>query len=252
MREIGRLRELSFRAVGEGTGKRRDIDKYDSFYMHLILWDEDELEIAGAYRLCDTNSVLSTNGLEGIYTTSLFSYNRTMKPYMYRGLELGRSFVQPKYWGKRSLDYLWYGIGALLKSNPQYRYLFGPVSISNSYPQPAKDLLVYFYSKYFGTEEKPVTALNPYQIDWRKNEKLSQQFSGNDYKKDFTQLKTMLNMSGHSVPTLYKQYTEICEPDGVIFSDFNIDPDFSECVDGFVIVDIEKLKDKKRKRYMGE
>jgi len=252
MREIGRLRELSFRAVGEGTGKRRDIDKYDSIYMHLILWDEDELEIAGAYRLCDTNSILSSNGLEGIYTTSLFSYNRAMKPYMYRGLELGRSFVQPKYWGKRSLDYLWYGIGALLKSNPQYRYLFGPVSISNSYPQPAKDLLVYFYSKYFGSEEKPVTALNPYQIDWQKKAKLDQQFCGTDYKKDFAQLKSMLNMSGHTVPTLYKQYTEVCEQDGVIFSDFNIDPEFSDCIDGFVIVDIEKLKAKKRKRYMAE
>jgi len=252
MREIGRLRELSFRAVGEGTGKRRDIDKYDSYYMHLILWDEAELEIAGAYRLCDTNSVLSSNGIEGIYTTSLFSYNRAMKPYMYRGLELGRSFVQPKYWGKRSLDYLWYGIGALLKTNPQYRYLFGPVSISNNYPQPAKDLLVYFYSKYFGVEEKPVTAITPYQIDWQKNEKLSQQFSGTDYKKDFTQLKSMLHMSGHTVPTLYKQYTEVCELDGVIFSDFNIDPDFSDCVDGFVIVDTEKLKAKKRQRYMGE
>lgn len=252
MREIGRLRELSFRAVGEGTGKRRDIDRYDSYYMHLILWDEAELEIAGAYRLCDTNSVLSSTGLDGIYTSSLFSYNRAMKPYMYRGLELGRSFVQPKYWGKRSLDYLWYGIGALLKSNPQYRYLFGPVSISNSYPQPAKDLLVYFYNKYFGVDEKPVTAITPYQIDWQQNEKLAQQFSANDYKKDFIQLKTMLNMSGHSVPTLYKQYTEVCDHDGVIFSDFNIDPEFSDCVDGFVIVDIEKLKDKKRKRYMGE
>jgi putative hemolysin len=252
MREIGRLRELSFRAVGEGTGKRRDIDKYDCYYMHLILWDEAELEIAGAYRLCDTNRVLSTTGIEGIYTSSLFSYNRAMKQYMYRGLELGRSFVQPKYWGKRSLDYLWYGIGALLKKNPQYRYLFGPVSISNSYPQPAKDLLVYFYTKYFGAEEKPVTALTPYQIDWRQKAKLDQQFSGNDYKKDFTQLKTMLNMSGHTVPTLYKQYTEVCEHDGVIFSDFNIDPEFSDCIDGFVIVDIEKLKDKKRIRYMGE
>jgi len=252
MREIGRLRELSFRAVGEGTGKRRDIDKYDSYYMHLILWDEAELEIAGAYRLCDTNSVLSTTGIEGIYTSSLFSYNRAMKQYMYRGLELGRSFVQPKYWGKRSLDYLWYGIGALLKKNPQYRYLFGPVSISNSYPQPAKDLLVYFYTRYFGTEGKPVTAITPYQIDWRQKAKLDQQFSGADFKKDFAQLKSMLNMSGHTVPALYKQYCEVCEHDGVIFSDFNIDPEFSDCVDGFVIVDIDKIKTRKRKRYMGE
>jgi putative hemolysin len=252
MREIGRLRELSFRAVGEGTGKKRDVDKYDSSYMHLILWDEAELEIVGAYRLCDTNTVLSTAGLDSIYTSSLFIYNKAMKPYLYRGLELGRSFVQPRYWGKRSLDYLWFGIGALLKRNPQYRYLFGPVSISNSYSQSARDLLVYFYTLYFGTEEKPVSALYPYQVEWNQRNKLDLEFSGNDYKSDFKQLKSMLSMLGYSVPTLYKQYTEVCEQDGVIFSDFNIDQDFSDCVDGFVIVDTEKLKANKRKRYMGE
>lgn len=250
MREIGRLRELSFRAVGEGTGKKRDIDKYDSYYMHLILWDEDDLEIVGAYRLCDTERVLSSAGLDSIYTTSLFQYNNEMKQYLYRGLELGRSFVQPRYWGKRSLDYLWYGIGALLKNNPQYRYLFGPVSISNNYSRSAKDLLIFFYSLYFGNQEKPVTAMMPYQIEEKQKEKFARQFSGDDYKTDFKQLKSMLAIMGYTVPTLYKQYTEVCDNDGIIFSDFNIDPDFSDCVDGFVIVDIEKLKPKKRKRYM--
>ncbi len=252
MREIGRLRELSFRAVGEGTGKKRDIDKYDSYYMHLILWDEDDLEIVGAYRLCDTERVLSSAGLDSIYTTSLFQYNSEMKQYIYRGLELGRSFVQPRYWGKRSLDYLWYGIGALLKSNPQYRYLFGPVSISNNYSRNAKDLLIFFYTLYFGHQEKPVTAMMPYQIEEKQKEKFARQFSGDDYKSDFKQLKSMLAIMGHTVPTLYKQYTEVCDNDGIIFSDFNIDPDFSDCVDGFVIVDIEKLKPKKRKRYMAQ
>jgi putative hemolysin len=252
MREIGRLRELSFRAVGEGTGKKRDIDKYDCYYMHLILWDETDLEIVGAYRLCDTERVLSSAGLDCIYTSSLFKYNREMKQYLYRGLELGRSFVQPRYWGKRSLDYLWYGIGALLRNNPQYRYLFGPVSISNNFPAQAKDLLVYYYSLYFGTDEQPVTALNAYRIEPEQRENLGQQFDGNDIKADFKQLKSMLNIMGHTVPTLYKQYTEVCEDDGVIFSDFNIDPDFADCVDGFVIVDIEKLKPKKRERYMAK
>ena len=251
MREIGRLRELAFRAVGEGTGKKRDIDKYDSYYMHLILWDEDDLEIVGAYRLCDTDRILSSAGLDCIYTTSLFKYNKEMKPYLYRGLELGRSFVQPKYWGRRSLDYLWYGIGALLKNNPQYRYLFGPVSISNNYPATAKDLLVHFYSHYFGSEQQPATALLPYQVEPQQKAKYSDAFSGNDYKADFKRMKRMLSEMGCTVPTLYKQYTEVCEHDGVIFSDFNIDPDFSDCIDGFVIVDIEKLKPNKRKRYIG-
>jgi len=252
MREIGRLRELTFRAVGEGTGKRRDIDKYDSIYMHLILWDESDLEIAGAYRLCDTNKVVAETGVDGIYTSSLFKYNDSMKPYLSSGLELGRSFVQPKYWGRRSLDYLWFGIGALLKCNTQYRYLFGSVSISNSYSQSAKDLLVQFYTTYFGIEEKPATALTPYKMDMQQKENLLQQFSGDDYKQDFTHLKAMMHVYGYSVPTLYKQYTEMCEHDGIVFSDFNIDPEFSDCVDAFVIADIEKFKPKKRKRYMGE
>ena len=250
IREIGRLRELSFRTVGEGTGKRRDIDKYDCHYMHLILWDEADLEIVGAYRLCDTERTLSSIGPDGIYTSSLFKYNSEMKPYLYRGLELGRSFVQPKYWGKRSLDYLWYGIGALLKNNPQYRYLFGPVSISNNYSLSAKNLLVFFYSLYFNCDRKPATALTPYHIDDKEVQDMSRQFDGNDYKKDFKKLKSILSIQGYTVPTLYKQYTEVCEQDGVIFSDFNVDPEFSDCVDGFVIVDIEKIKEKKRLRYI--
>jgi len=252
MREIGRLRELSFRAVGEGTGQRRDLDRYDPYYMHLVLWDDEDLEIVGAYRLCDTERVLSSAGIDCIYTASLFLYNETMKQYLYRGLELGRSFVQPRYWGKRSLDYLWYGIGALLRRNPGYRYLFGPVSISDSYPQATKDLLVTFYDLYFGCDHQPVSPLNPYQIEPDRQADLDRQFCGDDYKKDFTHLKALLHMHGHSVPTLYKQYTEVCEDGGVCFSGFNIDPGFAECIDGFVIVDTDRLSGKKRKRYIGE
>lgn len=251
MREIGRLRELTFRAVGEGTLSHRDIDAYDRNYMHLILWDEDELEIAGAYRFCDTNLALSIHGIDGIYTSSLFSFNQDMSNYFYRGLEVGRSFVQPKYWGKRSLDYLWFGIGALLKKNPQYRYLFGPVSISDQYSTEAKNLLVCFYRHYFGCEHKPAAALNPFVVSEEVEQQISSLFNGNDCKQDFQTLKSKLAELGYKVPTLYKQYTEICEPGGIIFSDFNVDPNFSDCVDGFIIVDTEQTKTSKRKRYMG-
>ena len=138
----------------------------------------------------------------------------------------------------------------MLRNNPQYRYLFGPVSISNNYPVAAKDLLVCFYSHYFGSERPPATAMLPYQVDPQQKEKYSDAFSGDNYKADFKQMKRMLSDMGCAVPTLYKQYTEVCEEDGVVFSDFNIDPEFSDCIDGFVIVDIDRLKPNKRKRYI--
>lgn len=251
MREIGRLREVSFRAVGEGTGERRDTDQYDAHYLHLVLWDRNDLEIAGAYRLADTQQIIKKKGVEGLYTHSLFNFGEAMVQYLPQGLELGRSFVQPRYWGKRSLDYLWQGIGAFLAKYPGYRYLFGPVSISNSFPKPARDLLVYFYTLYFGSKQPLARSRNPYGIASETQQTLQSTFSGENYKEDFTQLKYLLANMGLSVPTLYKQYTEIAEPGGACFLDFGVDPDFADCVDGLVLVDAHKLTEKKRARYLG-
>ncbi|MFW1676886.1 GNAT family N-acyltransferase [Pontibacter sp. JAM-7] len=249
MQEIGRLREVAFRQVGEGTGQKRDLDRYDSYYRHLILWDEDELEIAGAYRLAETATLIQANNTP-IYTDSLFRYSPQMQPYFAKGIELGRSFVQPKYWGKRSLDYLWYGIGAYLQQHPDIRYMFGPVSISNSYPKAARDLLVWFYRHYFGDTEGLASSNSPYQIDRNTEQHLLSLFSGNDYKADFRILKEQLDYLGVSVPTLYKQYSEVCQEGGVRFLDFGVDADFGYCVDGLVLVDMAYLKEKKRARYL--
>ncbi len=251
MREIGRLRELTFRAVGEGTGRRRDMDHFDWHYRHLILWDEDDLEIAGAYRFADASEVAKEKGPGGLYSFSLFDLDPDDCPFLENGLELGRSFVQQRYWGKRSLDYLWYGIGAFLVKNPGYRYLFGPVSISNAMPQAAKELLIYFYKLYFSESRIRGYSRNPFSFS-QPLSTLAQTFSGNDYRMDFKKLKTLLANLGTAVPPLYKQYTELCEPGGVSFLDFNIDPGFNNCIDGLVIVDMEKIKDQKRKRYMEE
>ena len=120
-------------------------------YQHLVLWDPEQLEIVGAYRLADADTLVKQSGREGLYTDTLFNYQPEIKPYFEQGLELGRSFVQPKYWGKRSLDYLWYGIGAFITRYPQFRYLFGPVSISNSLPKKAQNLLVHYYQHYFSS-----------------------------------------------------------------------------------------------------
>ncbi|WP_017443681.1 GNAT family N-acyltransferase [Gayadomonas joobiniege] len=251
MREIGRLREVAFRAVGEGSGKRRDIDKYDAYYEHLILWDEKDAEIVGAYRLGDTQKIVSEYGQNSLYTDSLFNYAEQMEVYLTRGLELGRSFVQPKYWGRRSLDYLWYGIGAYLRQHPEIRYLFGPVSMSNSMPKAAKDLMVYFYKLHFQKNTEIARHKQPYQIPNDTVSALKEEFTGESYKEDFVKLKSMLANMGTSIPTLYKQYSELCDDGGVEFLDFGVDPDFADCIDGLVLVDIQKLKDNKKARYLG-
>jgi putative hemolysin len=252
LREIGRLREIAFRAVGEGSGKRRDTDKYDSYYQQLILWDNDELEIVGAYRFAEAAPVIAEHGPQGLYTASLFQFSEQLQPVLAQGLELGRSFVQPKYWGKRSLDYLWYGIGAYLKQKPHIRYLFGGVSLSNSYPKAARDLLVYFYTLYFSSEDDSALPNRPYALDITTMQQLQQHFSGNNYTEDFVELKHLLANMGLAVPTLYKQYSELTEPGGVQFLSFGVDPEFADCIDGLVLVDISKIKAAKRARYLGE
>ncbi|MDQ6980776.1 MAG: lysophospholipid acyltransferase family protein [Ghiorsea sp.] len=248
MREIGRLREIAFRAAGEGSGLRRDVDSFDPQCFQLVLWDDADLEIVGAYRMCAAAKVKQEGGK--LYSETLFQFDEAMNEMMQQGLELGRSFVQPKYWGKRSLDYLWYGIGAFIRKNPEFRYLFGPVSISDNYPATAKDLLVYFYSLYFGDNDNKASALLPYRLHEERKEELAAFFSGENYKEDFKVLKSSLKYLGCAVPTLYKQYPDICEPEGVSFLGFNIDPDFANCVDGLVMIDLHQLKEKTRKRYI--
>ncbi|QYK10178.1 GNAT family N-acyltransferase [Shewanella mangrovisoli] len=251
MREIGRLREIAFRAVGEGTGKRRDIDKYDSYYQHLVLWDKEQFEIVGAYRFASGEQVLNRYGDNALYSQSLFQYADGFMPFVKQGLELGRSFVQPKYWGKRSLDYLWFGIGAFLAKHPEYRYLFGPVSISNQLPGSAREMLVHFYSKEFAPTEQLAVSMSPFGLSKQRKLQLDELYSGEDYPSHFKQLKQMLASMGAAVPTLYKQYGELCKQDGVKFLAFGIDADFGDCVDGLVLVDTHKLKGKKYQRYIG-
>lgn len=248
--ELGRLREYSFRAVGEGTGLRSDTDHYDAEYMHLILWHPQDQQIVGAYRLVDSFKAIQEHGLNALYSHSLFEYQHSNCAFLKSGIELGRSFVQPRYWGRRSLDYLWLGIGAFLAKRPQYRYLFGPVSISAKLPCQARDLLVYFYQQYFASDFVLARSRNPYQLEKQIRQNLSLRFEGNDYQKDFALLKSALANMGCAIPTLYKQYTELCEPGGVQFIDFNVDPNFKQCVDGLVLVDVAQLKPCKHKRYI--
>lgn len=250
MREIGRLREIAFRAVGEGSGKRRDIDKYDAHYLHLVLWDSNTLDIVGAYRFASAKILYQAIDNPGLYSQSLFNYHTSFTPYFDQGLELGRSFVQPKYWGKRSLDYLWLGIGAYLAKHPEYRYLFGPVSISDSLPERAKEMLVYFYQAHFSPPQMMANANSSYRFTEAKRSELALLYPGKDYPTEFKQLKHALASMNSAVPALYKQYGELCHQQGVSFLDFGVDADFGDCIDGLVLVDIHKLKPKRRDRYI--
>lgn len=247
LRELGRLREIAFRAVGEGSGKRRDTDRYDDDYLHLILWDDSDLEIVGAYRFMPTARQVEAHGPQGLYSYSLFHYDERMSEVLQHGIELGRSFIQPRYWGRRGLDYLWSGIGAYLARYPQYRYLFGPVSISGGFPPAARDLLVAFYRLWFPANWPLAESRRPWPATLPD---VLAQFTGEDYTEDLTRLKSLLGNLGCGIPPLYKQYSELCESGGVQFIDFGCDPDFNNCVDGLVLVDLTYLKANRYERYI--
>jgi putative hemolysin len=249
MDEIGRLRELTFRAVGEGTGQHKDLDIYDRYYRHLVLWDDAALEIAGAYRLGEVWR-WPDRAPAKLYTHSLFEFSPNIMPFLAQGLELGRSFVQPHYWGRRSLDYLWQGIGAYLAVNPDVRYLFGPVSLSNRLSRSARDHLVHFYSTHFRDKQALVRPRMAHVIEPASVDPLRQIMPGQDFDAEQAVLKERLAFMGVKIPTLYKQYADVCLFGGVRFCGFNIDPHFNHCTDGFVMVDTALLKPKKRARYI--
>ncbi|RDZ29787.1 GNAT family N-acetyltransferase [Lysobacter silvisoli] len=245
LREIGRLRELTFRAVGEGTGRRLDVDVYDSWYEHIVLWDAGATKIAGAYRIARGAQVLAERGLAGLYTASLFRYADDTVPRLAQGMELGRSFVTPEYWGSRSIDYLWQGIGAFLARHRNVRYLYGPVSISAALPPAAREQIVAYYARYYGGDAGLAESRQPFAY-----RAAPPQFDELDAGTAFRVLKGNLDALGATLPMLYKQYTDLCEPGGARFLAFGVDPAFSDAVDGLIEVDLERLRPKKRERYL--
>lgn len=245
--EIGRLREISFRQVGEGTGKRRDLDRFDKAYDHLVLWDDEDLEIVGAYRVMQT-----AHSQDELYTQTLFHYSEGFDAYRQTGLELGRSFIQPKYWGSRALDYLWQGIGAYLRHNPQVRYLFGPVSIPAHFGRAGINRLVHVYNHHFNHQIASVSARTPYQMSDAERQEVESIFTHESLTEDIRTLKEHLGYLGLSIPTLYKQYVDVFEPEGIHFLDWNLDADFGMCVDGFLLADLSFIKPKYAQRYLNK
>jgi len=250
LREIGRLRELTFRKVGEGTGTRRDLDAHDPHYEHLVLWDSRALRIVGSYRFGHGGRLIAERGLAGLYTSGLFQYSPALESRLSQGLELGRSFIAPAYWRSRALDQLWQGIGLYLQRHPELRYLFGPVSMSVSLPREAREWIAAAHRHYFGAPGL-AEARQPFVISAEVSRGVRAALQGLDAAAGLGKLKHHLDALGVSLPVLYRQYVELVEPAGVQFLDFGEDPGFSGCVDGLVMLDLAALKPAKRARYLG-
>ncbi|WP_158755612.1 GNAT family N-acyltransferase [Dyella sp. S184] len=251
LREIGRLRELTFRKVGEGTGARRDLDACDPHYEHLVLWDPQALRIVGSYRFGHGGRLLAEHGMAGLYTSSLFNYSPALESRLAQGLELGRSFIAPAYWRSRALDQLWQGIGLYLQRHPELRYLFGPVSMSVSLPREAREWIAAAHQHYFGAPGL-AAARQPFVVSAEVSRGVQLALEGLDAAAGLGKLKHHLDALGVSLPVLYRQYVDLVEPAGVQFLDFGEDPDFSGCVDGLVMLDLAALKPAKRARYLGK
>jgi putative hemolysin len=250
LREIGRLRELAFRKAGEGTGKRRDLDDFDQRYRHLVLWDRKALEIAGAYRIGECATLLDAQGSAGLYTQTLYDFTPEFLHLLPQAIELGRSFVSPAYQGKACLDYLWQGIGAYLAHHPEVRYLFGPVSMSASYPSALMEEPVYCFSRYYGAARTLAVAREPFRLTDPRKAELERLYEGLDRDVDMAQLQASFEAMDCRIPVLYRQYTALFEDGGFQALVFSRDPDFADCLDGLCLTDLSLLKQNKRARYI--
>ena len=249
MQELGRVRELTFRAVGEGTGTCWDLDQYDLHYRHLILWDDKKSQIAGGYRLGECKNLIEKYGRSSLYANHMFTLNESINPYLDQTLELGRCFVQPQYWGTRALDYLWYGMGNYLSKNPQIRYLIGSISLSNSYSQRARELIVSFYNKQLGMDKKLANAKLPFVVSEAIQAVADKEFTGS-YQDSFKKLNILLEENNEKLPMLFKQYVELSEDKGTQFIDFNVAPDFCDAIGALIMFDLTKIKQSKKDRYL--
>jgi putative hemolysin len=244
LQEIGRLREVTFRAVGEGTGRSRDLDRFDRHYEHLFVWNRATREIVGAYRVGRTDRILSSHGFEGLYTTTLFRYDEQLLQRIGPALELGRAFVRAEY--QRSytaLLLLWKGIGRLLAAEPQYRVLFGPVSISSRYQDMSQRLLRAFLAQNhldarLGGLVEPVNPPPALPAPPRGAAALA----------DVGELDTLIKrLEGRGVPVLLRQYLRL----NATLLGFNVDPAFGDALDALMMVDVRRMPAELRGRYLG-
>ena len=245
LREIGRLRELTYRASGEGTGRSIDLDAFDQWYKHLFVWDTIGQQVVGAYRFGATDDPRCRRGPAELYTSTLFDLKPTLLHQLRPALELGRAFVAAQY--QRSfapLMLLWKGIARFVCLNPRYKTLFGPVSISDDYKQASRQLMVSFLrSNHLAAELTPhVRARNPFRA--ASVDQVGQ------LDLDATDLDDMiaeLEPDQKGVPVLLRQYLKL----GARFLSFNVDDQFGRAIDALMVVDLTRTEERILSRYMG-
>lgn len=237
LNEIGRLRELTFRAVGEGTNRSIDLDEFDLYYYHLFIWDKEEEKIVGAYRVGKGKEIIDRYGIKGFYIHTLFKMRKEMLPVLYESIELGRSFITEEYQRKPlPLFMLWKGILYFLLKNPEYRYLIGPVTISGKYTEASKELIMKFIQANHYSHElaKYVVPRSKYQVH---SEEPGVQVMLDAARQDIGVLDKMIGdiePSSDKLPVLLKKYISL----NARIIGFNIDPKFNMCLDGLLILDI--------------
>jgi putative hemolysin len=242
LQEIGRLREITFREVNEGTLHARDLDEYDLYYLHLFLWDKEAKKIAGAYRIGLGNVIFEEYGKNGFYLSSLFRIKDEFNIYLRSAIELGRSFVLGDYQRKRlPLYLLWKGIHTLIENSDELRYVIGPVSISNHYSKLSKRFMVAFIKKFYFDEElakhiKPRKRFRSKITDGHLSDLLEDM--PNDLKKVDKVIADM-EPAHFRLPVLLKKYIH----QNARIIGFNIDPKFNNALDGLMILDMQDLPD---------
>lgn len=248
--ELGRLREITFRQVGEGTGESSDLDRFDATYRHLFIWNREAREIVGAYRLGLTDEILPEGGKQGLYTTTLFRFKAGVLHSLDPAIELGRSFVAEAYQRKPlSLGLLWRGIGQFIVRNPRYCTLFGPVSISKEYRGLSKNLMVAYLKEnnldpILASKVKarhPLRSRNFGSLDRRSFRRSVRDI------EDVSALISEIEREERGVPVLLRQYLKL----NATLLSFNVDPAFNDSLDGLVLVDLRRTSVKTLRKYMG-
>lgn len=250
LEEIGRLREVTFRLAGEGTGKPTDLDAFDRYYWHLLLWSKTKKELAGAYRAVNTAEVLPQRGFKGLYTGTLFHYDAELFEKLGPSLELGRSFVRPEYQRQYApLLLLWKAIARFVSLHPETPVLFGAVSISNAYNRASRELIYSFFERRMRQDELAgmVTPRRPFRPGrlrrWDCRAACNALRDIDELSKPIADVE----VDGKGLPILLKQYAKI----GGKFVGFNVDRKFSDVLDGLVVVDLRETEPAVLERYMG-